>query len=387
MIKRKHIAVAAAFVAIATAGAAVVSRSSSGGGIDVFVGSTPTSTAPSDPCAGEGFTFCDEFAGSSLDTSRWVAVNSHMDLSNSEAGCYSADHVTEGSGVTTETVEHNTSFTCPDTTGANAYPSGAIQSQSFAFLYGTIDVHMRVAGCGGCWGGLWVLGSDCQFPQWLVNGGDSPNCNWPTAGSEEIDIAEFFSDAGYTKVHNAAITAAGSTADYGTGTITDASANLHTYTLVWSAGSATFKVDGVTQNHFTSDISSSLSFIIINTAIGGNGGAINNATLPTTADTDWVHVTVAGPDATVKPSISGSTVHGSVLTASNGTWTGSPTSFSYRWLRCDSNGQNCSVISGATSSTYTTTTTDVGHKIQVAVRANNAAGATQFGSTPTAAVT
>ena len=41
------------------------------------------------------------------------------------------------------------------------------------------------------------------------------------------------------------------------------------------------------------------------------------------------------------PTMSGSTVSGQVLTASPGTWTGSPTpTFTYQWLRCDSSGAN-----------------------------------------------
>lgn len=241
-----------------------------------------------DPCA--GFSFCDEFSGSSLDTSKWVAVNSHGDLSNSESECYTGTNVAEGGGLLTETVE-NRAFTCPDTTGANNYPSGAIQMKSFSFLYGTVEVRARMAGCGGCWPAIWLLGSDCQSPAFMVNGNDPPGCNWPQAGSQEIDIAEFFSSASFTSVHNAAITSGGSTANFGTSAITDASTNFHVYTLVWAPGSATFKVDGVQVNHFTSNVASTPCFLIVNTAIGGNGGTIVNSTLPKTTQIDYVHVT------------------------------------------------------------------------------------------------
>ncbi|HEX3737023.1 MAG TPA: hypothetical protein VHV53_05725, partial [Solirubrobacterales bacterium] len=80
------------------------------------------------------------------------------------------------------------------------------------------------------------------------------------------------------------------------------------------------------------------------------------------------------PTDSVAPSISGTAVEGQALTAGNGTWTHDPTSFTYRWLRCDSSGANCAAISGATSQTYTLTATDAGHKLKVEVTAHNAGG-------------
>ena len=42
---------------------------------------------------------------------------------------------------------------------------------------------------------------------------------------------------------------------------------------------------------------------------------------------------------------------GQTLTVSNGSWTGSPSSFAYQWQDCDSAGNTCTTITGATSST------------------------------------
>jgi outer membrane protein assembly factor BamB len=93
------------------------------------------------------------------------------------------------------------------------------------------------------------------------------------------------------------------------------------------------------------------------------------------------------PSNSAPPSISGNTTQGQTLTESHGTWTNSPTSFTYRWQRCDTSGTNCSAIPGATSNSYTLTAADVGHTIRVQETASNgrpsAAPAT---SVPTPAV-
>ena len=76
------------------------------------------------------------------------------------------------------------------------------------------------------------------------------------------------------------------------------------------------------------------------------------------------------------PSFSGTMSTGQTLVAATGSWTGDPTSYAYQWLRCDSNGQNCSAIGGATSSAYVVQGADValGVTVRLRVYASNAAG-------------
>jgi len=82
----------------------------------------------------------------------------------------------------------------------------------------------------------------------------------------------------------------------------------------------------------------------------------------------------AVPANTALPQIGGTAKEGNTLTASNGTWDNSPTSFDYQWRRCATDGRACADISGATKQTYTVATTDVGRSIRVVVTAGNADG-------------
>lgn len=93
-----------------------------------------------------------------------------------------------------------------------------------------------------------------------------------------------------------------------------------------------------------------------------------------------------GPKNTVAPTISGIPQVGQTLTATPGTWTGSPSTFTYRWQRCDPTGANCADIPAATGQTYVLTDSDVGSTIRVVVSAQNALGTATATSAPTAVV-
>ena len=88
------------------------------------------------------------------------------------------------------------------------------------------------------------------------------------------------------------------------------------------------------------------------------------------------------------PAITGTASRGSVLTASTGTWTGFPSpTFAFQWRQCDSGGANCADIAGATASTYTVTSADVGATLKVVVTATNRFGSAPATSAQTAVVT
>lgn len=92
----------------------------------------------------------------------------------------------------------------------------------------------------------------------------------------------------------------------------------------------------------------------------------------------------AAPGNTAPPQISGTPQVGKTLTVSNGTWTGSPTSFAYKWQRCT--GSTCTDITGATQQSYVVRQADAGHTLRAVVTASNADGSSTANSAQTATV-
>ncbi len=73
---------------------------------------------------------------------------------------------------------------------------------------------------------------------------------------------------------------------------------------------------------------------------------------------------------------------------SPGAWNGSlPVHRSYQWERCDSNGDNCNDISGATGATYEVQASDTDHTLRLRVTGANVVGSASAESDPTNVVT
>ncbi len=105
--------------------------------------------------------------------------------------------------------------------------------------------------------------------------------------------------------------------------------------------------------------------------------------------TEAVGGTVTPPPVPVNsepPAISGSTEEGQLLTASTGTWSNSPSAYSFQWRRCDSTGANCAAIAGATAQTYALGSADFGSTLRVVVTASNTGGAATAESAASAPV-
>jgi hypothetical protein len=94
----------------------------------------------------------------------------------------------------------------------------------------------------------------------------------------------------------------------------------------------------------------------------------------------------APPTATAKPKIHGTSTSGKTLTATTGTFTGRPTKYAYRWLRCSSAATKCNQIANATHRTYVLVRADVGHRLRVRVTATGPGGRATATSDPTRVV-
>jgi hypothetical protein len=131
-------------------------------------------------------------------------------------------------------------------------------------------------------------------------------------------------------------------------------------------------------------ISNSLMGDILD-AVGGNAATSNNYIQdivialggPSTSNNwieEWETITAVPPAPvnTIAPVISGTMVVGQTLTTTNGTWTNSPTSFTYKWYK------GITAIVGATSSTYILVQADAGTTtaIKCEVTAINLGGST-----------
>jgi hypothetical protein len=108
---------------------------------------------------------------------------------------------------------------------------------------------------------------------------------------------------------------------------------------------------------------------------GGGGQPVPVEALPSTA-----------PTYTVPPVVSGAAQQSDTLSATTGSWTGSPTGYAYQWQDCT--GANaCANIASATDADYTVAAGDNGDTVRVIVTASNAIGSTSADSAQTATVT
>jgi hypothetical protein len=158
------------------------------------------------------------------------------------------------------------------------------------------------------------------------------------------------------------------------------------YTYAWSRcnqnGDTCSTIAGAAAQTYalvTADVGSTIRVAV--TATNADGSA--QATSAPTA----VVSSAAAPTVTTPPAVTGTTALGSTLTASTGTWTGSPTGYTYAWSRCDATGAGCAAIGGATAQTYVLAQPDVGTTLRVTVKATNSAGSTSTTTVPTAVVT
>jgi FG-GAP repeat len=143
------------------------------------------------------------------------------------------------------------------------------------------------------------------------------------------------------------------------------------YAYQWERcrGSDCSDIDGATDQSYTlTNADAGWTIEVEEDAFNAGGFGI-----PTSSDPTAVVIPLV-PMSTQVPVISGSAVEGNALVAATLPWTNTPTTISYQWEDCDSAGQNCKAITGATSKTYTLAASDIGRRIVVAEAASNAGG-------------
>jgi RHS repeat-associated protein len=81
------------------------------------------------------------------------------------------------------------------------------------------------------------------------------------------------------------------------------------------------------------------------------------------------------PSNNTLPTITGRPVASTTQTGTRGTWSdATDATWGYAWFDCDTAGNNCSAITGASSLNYTPTTSDIGKTLLLSVTATNAIG-------------
>ena len=130
-----------------------------------------------------------------------------------------------------------------------------------------------------------------------------------------------------------------------------------TVSYQWKRGATNIGTNSSTYTLVAADSGASITCVVTATNALGSANSTSNTI---TADN-------YAPVSTSAPVISGTTTLGSVLTTTNGTWTNSPTSYTYQWKRGVTN-------IGTNANTYTLVAADSTASITCVVTANNAVG-------------
>lgn len=203
----------------------------------------------------------------------------------------------------------------------------------------------------------------------LVDGADS-NCHYQIADQVRWVFDKPFVPTNTSRPLITGSATVGQTLTATTGTWTNYPTS---YSYEWqacsSAGTACAPIAGAT--HHTYRLTShDLGRRILVQETASNAGGPSSPALSAPTKT----VTAAVPRNLARPTISGKPQFGQTLTEIHGRWTNAPTSFNYRWQRCDTLGTNCVPIAGARSRSYRVTSASIGHTIDVVETARNTAG-------------
>ncbi|MGO4257148.1 beta strand repeat-containing protein [Marmoricola sp. RAF53] len=160
--------------------------------------------------------------------------------------------------------------------------------------------------------------------------------------------------------------------------------NKPTFTYQWSrcdaAGANCQTIPGATASTFTpqygsypaepTDWHKRFKVAVVGTNLDGTASATSDVS-------SLIELPPAPVNATV-PTLSANRAVGTATTTTNGTWNNGVSSYAYQWLRCSADTlvsiPACQLIPGATTSSYTLTTTDKGTYLRSRVIATNLGG-------------
>jgi len=158
-----------------------------------------------------------------------------------------------------------------------------------------------------------------------------------------------------------------------------------------ATGGACTNIAGATNASYAlvaADVGHTIRAAVTATNAGGSAVAVSSASAVVAAPiVEEEEEVPAVPVNTSPPTITGTAVEGQTLKAGTGTWTGGPTGYKYQWEDCDTAGEGCVSIAGATTASHKLAASDVGETLRVSVTATNAAGSAAATSPATEVVT
>jgi beta-glucanase (GH16 family) len=241
-------------------------------------------------------TFDDEFDGTELDGSKWVAQETASSGYQNGGDCFinSPNNISVSDGALLLTTRKESApFNCVSPLGDNTtqYTSGMVSTYGrFAQAYGRFEIRAKfpASTLAGLHGALWL---------WPVN--PTKYGGWPLSG--EIDIAEHYSqyaDRVIPYIHyGSASTDTSVTNNF---CMIDDASSFHTYVAEWTSTTIKIMYDGKTCVEHTISPSAPMTgsqpfdqpFIVALTqALGQGTNALTSATpLPATTAVDYVRV-------------------------------------------------------------------------------------------------
>ncbi len=228
------------------------------------------------------------------------------------------------------------------------------------------------------------VGSTVEVVVTGANSAGSASAASPVTGVVAAAPATGVSNTALPSVSGSAVEGSALTASAGSWTGSPAPAFSYQWEDCVAGGGRCSPIAGATSSSYvlgSSDVGSTVEVVVT----GANSAGSASAASPVTGVVAAAPAT--GVSNTALPSVSGSAVEGSALTASAGSWTGSPApAFSYQWEDCVAGGGRCSPIAGATSSSYVLGSSDVGSTVEVVVTGANSAGSASAASPVTGVV-